>query len=211
MYNVLVWFTRFTSRIQKKRVKIMANSTRNGKKTIELREDQLIFRFPEVHEDAELEIEFQRTLRIPDDNREHYLPPGLGRFPLSRVDDYPENLPDRWSTTWRGVFTDVPSGGAVDQFPRRLSDGGEDSGGQGERGDRGDMGGGTQRGTTGLRGGAGSTVVGRVLRGKWLDSAVRGNAVGGRLHGGGTTNGRGGARRTSDRRLPLEAVKCTKK
>ena len=76
---------------------------RNRKKTIELRNDQLIFRFPGVHREAELGIEFQRTLRVPDDNREHYLPPGLGRFPLSRVDDYPDNLPETWSQHG-GVF-----------------------------------------------------------------------------------------------------------
>ena len=81
----------------------MAKRTRNRKKTIELDDDQVIFRFPGVHEGAELAIEFQRTLRIPDDNREHYLPPGLGKFPLSRVDDYPDNLPDRWSRHG-GVF-----------------------------------------------------------------------------------------------------------
>ena len=81
----------------------MAKRTRNGKKTIELRDNQLIFRFAAVHEEAEVEIGFQRTLRIPDDNREHYLPPGLGEFPLSRVDDYPDNLPDRWAEHG-GVF-----------------------------------------------------------------------------------------------------------
>ena len=81
----------------------MAKRTRNRKKTIKLRDDQLIFRFAAVHEEAELEIGFQRTLRIPDDNREHYLPPGLGEFPLSRVDDYPDNLPDRWAEHG-GVF-----------------------------------------------------------------------------------------------------------
>ena len=75
----------------------------NRKKTIELRNDQLFFRFPGAHEEAEVAIEFQRTLRIPDDNREHYLPPGLGRFPLSRVDDYPDNLPETWSQHG-GVF-----------------------------------------------------------------------------------------------------------
>ena len=79
----------------------MANRT---KKTIELKNDQIIFRFPEVHEDAKLAIEFQRTLRIPDDNRQYYLPPGLGKFPLSRVDDYPDNLPETWSKHG-GVFT----------------------------------------------------------------------------------------------------------
>ena len=76
---------------------------RNRKKTIELRNDRLIFQFPGVHEEAELGIEFQRTLRIPDDNREHYLPPGLGRFPFSRVDDYPDNLSETWNQHG-GVF-----------------------------------------------------------------------------------------------------------
>ena len=81
----------------------MADRTRNRDKTIELRNNQLIFRFPNVHEDAELRIEFQRTLRIPDDNRSYHLPPGLGEFPLYRVDDYPDNLPDTWEEHG-GVF-----------------------------------------------------------------------------------------------------------
>ena len=63
---------------------------------IELREDSLVFRFPEVHEDAVLEVDFQRTLRIPDDNREYPLPPGLGSFPLLHVDDHAERLPQAW-------------------------------------------------------------------------------------------------------------------
>ena len=57
---------------------------------IELKRDHLIFRFPEVHKDAECRISFQRTLRIPDDNRDYSLPPGLGEFPLNLVDDYGE-------------------------------------------------------------------------------------------------------------------------
>jgi hypothetical protein len=35
---------------------------------IELRNDALVFSFPEVHPHAVLEVEFQRTLRIPDDD-----------------------------------------------------------------------------------------------------------------------------------------------
>ena len=81
----------------------MANRTKKRNKTIQLGRDQLIFRFPNIHEDAELRIEFQRTLRIPDDNREYYLPPGLGEFPLYRVDDYPDNLPNTWEQHG-GVF-----------------------------------------------------------------------------------------------------------
>ena len=77
----------------------MAKSPENEEqnKTIELADDQLVFRFPAVHSDAELAIEFQRTLRIPDNNYSYNLPPGFGRFPLSRVDDYPDNLPETWS------------------------------------------------------------------------------------------------------------------
>lgn len=77
---------------------------RKRDKTIELSDDELVFDFPVVHEGAELRIKFQRTLRIPDDNREYPLPPGLGNFPLYRVDDYLGNVPDRWRENG-GVFT----------------------------------------------------------------------------------------------------------
>ena len=70
---------------------------------IELKRDQLIFRFPEVHKDAECRISFQRTLRIPDDNRPYSLPPGLGEFPLNLVDDYWDSVPGAWNTRG-GVF-----------------------------------------------------------------------------------------------------------
>jgi hypothetical protein len=63
---------------------------------IELKRDALEFSFPEVHVDAVLRIDFQRTLRIPDDDRDYFLPPGLGRFPLRHVDDFAERLPERW-------------------------------------------------------------------------------------------------------------------
>ena len=64
---------------------------------IELREDRLVFQFPEVHADAKCRIEFQRTLRIPDDRRHYPLPPGLGRFPLNHVDDYADTVPAAWN------------------------------------------------------------------------------------------------------------------
>ncbi|MDH3458816.1 MAG: hypothetical protein OER90_18390 [Gemmatimonadota bacterium] len=63
---------------------------------IELNHDSLRFRFPVVHERAEVRIEFQRTLRIPDDGKEYPLPAGLGRFPLRHVDDFPQRVPARW-------------------------------------------------------------------------------------------------------------------
>ena len=63
---------------------------------IELRDNSLVFSFPEVHPDATCTIRFQRTLRIPDDNREYPLPPGLGSFPIEHVDDHVERLPESW-------------------------------------------------------------------------------------------------------------------
>jgi hypothetical protein len=63
---------------------------------IELRNDVLAFSFPDVHADARVEIELQRTLRIPDDGKSYPLPPGLGRFPLRHVDDFAARLPDEW-------------------------------------------------------------------------------------------------------------------
>ncbi len=63
---------------------------------ITLKNDNLEFRFPEVHRNAGCEIEFQRTLRIPDDDRDYPLPPGLGRFPLRHIDDYARRLPEEW-------------------------------------------------------------------------------------------------------------------
>ena len=63
---------------------------------IELKHNQLTFSFPEVHRQATLTIEFQRTLRIPDDDRTYPLPPGLGAFPLRHVDDHAANVPSTW-------------------------------------------------------------------------------------------------------------------
>lgn len=41
-------------------------------------------------------ITFQRTLRIPDDGRTYPLPPGLGRLPILRVEDYLDRVPLAW-------------------------------------------------------------------------------------------------------------------
>jgi hypothetical protein len=61
---------------------------------IELKNDSLVFSFPDVHPDAKVSINFQRTLRIPDDKDTYPLPPGLGTFPLKHVDDY--SVPPNW-------------------------------------------------------------------------------------------------------------------
>jgi hypothetical protein len=64
---------------------------------ITLEHDALVFRFPELHAEAEARIEFQRTLRIPDDDRDYPLPPGLGPFPLRHLDDFAAKLPAAWA------------------------------------------------------------------------------------------------------------------
>jgi len=63
---------------------------------IELQRDHLHFTFPDVHPEAALDVEFQRTLRIPDDDRDYPLPPGLGAFSLEHVDDHATRVPGRW-------------------------------------------------------------------------------------------------------------------
>ncbi|MCB9601730.1 MAG: hypothetical protein R3B99_18280 [Polyangiales bacterium] len=45
---------------------------------------------------GDVTLRFQRTLRIPDDGRRYPLPPGLGAFPLRRVDDFADRVPDEW-------------------------------------------------------------------------------------------------------------------
>lgn len=70
---------------------------------ISLENETLTLRFPDVHARATCAVSFQRTLRIPDDNREYPLPPGLGEFPLRHVDDYADVLPAAWRTRG-GIF-----------------------------------------------------------------------------------------------------------
>ena len=78
-----VWFVKFVTAIGK----ILQESH-----MIELKRDRLHFSFPEVHKQAKLTVELQRTLRIPDDDRTYPLPPGLGNFPLCHVDDHASNV-----------------------------------------------------------------------------------------------------------------------
>ena len=43
-----------------------------------------------------LAVSFLRTLRIPDDGKTYPLPPGLGRFPVRRIEDYESRVPAEW-------------------------------------------------------------------------------------------------------------------
>ena len=55
---------------------------------IYLENDSLEIRFPDLHENAGVKIDFQRTLRLPDNGETHHLPPGLGSFPLRHIEDF---------------------------------------------------------------------------------------------------------------------------
>jgi hypothetical protein len=55
---------------------------------INLKKNRMNVRFPEICNEYELNISFQRTLRIPDDGNDHFLPPSLGKFPLRHIEDF---------------------------------------------------------------------------------------------------------------------------
>ena len=103
---------------QEKRFFVKAESTRSGacssekehspKKEDEwsrqeIKDDGLVFSFPEFGSDCKLTVRFMRTLRLPDDNVQYPLPPGLGLFELKRVADFNARLPETWSSRG-GVF-----------------------------------------------------------------------------------------------------------
>ncbi len=43
-----------------------------------------------------VQVRFMRTLRIPDDGKKYPLPPGFGSFPIRRVHDYLDRVPEEW-------------------------------------------------------------------------------------------------------------------
>lgn len=48
-------------------------------------------------------VSFHRTLRIPDDGKTYPLPPGLGMFPIFKIEDYSDRVPTLWREQG-GVF-----------------------------------------------------------------------------------------------------------
>ena len=64
---------------------------------ISLVDHSVLFYFPQVHADAVLSVDFQSTLRVPDDGTTYGLPPCLGRLPVRRVADLADRrLSQRW-------------------------------------------------------------------------------------------------------------------
>lgn len=49
-----------------------------------------------LHIGPHMQISLQRTLRIPDDGGAYPLPPSLGRFPIAKVSDYLDRVPEAW-------------------------------------------------------------------------------------------------------------------
>lgn len=48
-------------------------------------------------------VTLQRTIRLPEDGKTHALPPGMGVFPVRRVEDYKDKVPAAWNEH-QGVF-----------------------------------------------------------------------------------------------------------
>lgn len=87
---------------------------------IELKDNHLVFRFPEVHEDAVCRVNFQRTLRIPDDNSAYPLPPGLGNFHLEHVEDHADNVSQTVANRGGVMLPMYQSEAMWLNFPKRL-------------------------------------------------------------------------------------------
>ena len=49
-----------------------------------------------IHVGERFSFALQRTLRLPDDGKTYPLPPGLDKFPVLRVSDYEDKVPQRW-------------------------------------------------------------------------------------------------------------------
>jgi hypothetical protein len=63
----------------------------------------LVLARPSSVDIAGVRVSFQRTLRIPDDGKVYPLPPSLGCFPIHRVEDHAERVPESW-LNHGGVF-----------------------------------------------------------------------------------------------------------
>ncbi|KAL9647986.1 hypothetical protein ABK040_016677 [Willaertia magna] len=75
----------------------------NNRLKIKTENNQLTFYNPNDEENDYLIVTFHRTLRIPDDDNIYPLPPSLGSFPIKRVDDYLNKVPEHWKEHG-GVF-----------------------------------------------------------------------------------------------------------
>ena len=55
---------------------------------INLENDTLEIHFPHLHYTVGIEIQFKRTLRVEENRFTHSLPPDLGNFSVSHIEDF---------------------------------------------------------------------------------------------------------------------------
>jgi hypothetical protein len=70
---------------------------------VEVSGNNVVFFQPDKKAENTTSITFHRTLRIPDDGKVYPLPPSLGSFPIKRVDDYLDKVPEEWKSHG-GIF-----------------------------------------------------------------------------------------------------------
>ena len=58
--------------------------------------NELVFRFPEVHPDALMKISFRRMVRVPENSKTYNIPRPFDKFPLLHVDDFKDSLNPDW-------------------------------------------------------------------------------------------------------------------
>eukprot|EP01080_Neovahlkampfia_damariscottae_P009419 gene9419-1626_t len=80
---------------------VIEPNTTSKKMNVTVKKDEIIF--GDENSSEKISISFQRTLRIPDDDKIYPLPPSLGPFPVEKVDDYLDKVPEEWKNHG-GVF-----------------------------------------------------------------------------------------------------------
>jgi len=75
----------------------------NSKLSVRVDGNQLTFYNPQVSDDYVI-VSFHRTIRLPDDGKIYPLPPSMGNFPIKKVDDYLDRVPEHWKKQG-GIFS----------------------------------------------------------------------------------------------------------
>jgi hypothetical protein len=56
----------------------------------------ILFSNPQNPQNDFVGLSFERTIRIPDDGKVYPLPPSIDSFPICKVDDYLDSVPEDW-------------------------------------------------------------------------------------------------------------------
>ena len=167
---------------------------------IELQDDKLVFRFPEVHTDAcagsssSARCASRMTTGVWPAARPRPVP----RSPCGRPSRHVTGIVGR---ARRRLPAHVSGGSDVAQLRHRLSDGHQGSGGENRRPDGRKLDKRAVPSAAELPDGAQSAVAGRLLCREGDDPPVRRHAAGAGLHGRGAVDRHGGARRVADHRV----------